>query len=71
MYEHPSIQLELVKQRQSDLLAEAERARLASMVERRPSETVSVLKSVVASLKQSVLSRRPVVVRRTQLQPTS
>jgi hypothetical protein len=70
MYEHPSIQMELVKQRQSDLLAEADRHRLASTVERGPSETVSVLKSVVASLK-NVLSRRPVVVRQTRLQPTS
>ncbi len=70
MYEHPSIQMELVRQRQSDLLAEADRAQLASKVERGPSETISVLTSVVTSLK-SVLSRRPVVVRQTQLQPTS
>jgi hypothetical protein len=70
MYEHPSIQLELVKQRHIELVAQAERARLASQVERRPSETLNVLRSVVASLK-SVLSRRPVVIRETQLQPTS
>ncbi len=70
MYQHPSIQMELVKQRQSDFLAEAERDRLAATVERGPSQTVNVLKSVAASLK-SVLSRRPVVVRHTQPQATS
>jgi protein-tyrosine-phosphatase len=70
MYEHPSIQLELAKQRQADLVAEADRDRLASKVERGPSETVTLLKSLADGLK-SVLTRRRPVVTRPELQPTS
>ncbi len=70
MYEHTSMQLELAKQRQADLVAEVDRDRLARQVERRPSETVTLLKSLADGLK-SVLTRRRPVVTRPELQPTS
>jgi hypothetical protein len=71
MYADSRHLLDLAKQHQAEIRAEVERHRLASsVVERRPSRTVAVLTSVVTSLK-SVVSRRPVVVRQTQLQPTS
>jgi hypothetical protein len=71
MYADSRHLLDLAKQHQAEIRAEVDRHRLASnLVERRPSRTVAVLTSVVTSLK-SVVSRRPVVVRQTQLQPTS
>lgn len=71
MYEHTSMQLELAKQRQADLVAEADRDRLASQVERGPSETITVLKSLAAGLKSVLTRRHPVVVQQPKLQPSS
>jgi hypothetical protein len=68
MYEQPSLHLELAKQRHADFMREAERLRLASQVEPGPSETVSIVKSIIAGLKGLVARRRPVVVHEPQLQ---
>jgi hypothetical protein len=65
MYES-SIHIELARQRQGDLLREARNAHLAGKVERGPSETLTVLKSLAEGVRSLVSrSRQPVVVRRT------
>jgi len=71
MYEQPSIHMELARQRHDVFLAEAKRAMLAGQVERRPSETVALVKKVAASLGTLLTRKQPVVVRQTQLQPTA
>jgi hypothetical protein len=70
MYEQPSMHMELARQRHEGFLAEAERAHLASKVERGPSETLSIVKSLAVSLKKA-LRAKPIVVRQTQPQPTA
>jgi len=71
MYADSRLLLDVATQHQAEIRAEVDRHRLASsVVERRPSKTVTLMKSVLASV-GSLVTRRPVVVRQTQLQPTS
>ncbi len=70
MYEQPSLHMELARLRHQDFQAEADRARLASQAEHIPSESLAVLKSAVAGLRNALSRRRPVVVREARLQPT-
>jgi hypothetical protein len=71
MYADSRHLLDLATQHQAEIRAEVDRHRLAnSLVERRPAKSLTLLKSVLASV-VGVVTRRPVVVRQTQLQPTS
>jgi hypothetical protein len=68
MYEQPSIQWLLATQRHAQFVHETERARLSTEVERRPSRSLSFLKSVVAHVQKTLAVKR-VEVRHTA--PTS
>jgi hypothetical protein len=70
VYEHPSLHLEIAKQRQADFLREARNAQLAAELPRGESETLQVARSVVQKVRET-LSRRPAPVPRTQLQASA
>jgi hypothetical protein len=68
VYEQPSLHLELARLRHKDYEVEANRARLAAQVERRPSEGLAVVKAAISGLR-SALSRRPAPAAVSRLQP--
>lgn len=70
MYEQTSLHLELARQRQDDFLREARNAQLAAEAPRRPSETLTAIRSVVDRVRVAI-SRQPVPARGTQLQPSA
>ncbi len=71
MYQHPSIQLELAKQRQADFLAEARADRLSSLVDesRKERRLVELVAAATAKL-VATLAHRP-APRRAGLNPAS
>ena len=70
MYEHPSLHLEIAKQRQADFLREARNAQLAAELPGGESETLKIARSVVQKVRET-LSRRPAPVPGTQLQASA
>ena len=62
MYEQPSLHMELARLKHRDYEVEAGRARLAAQVARHPSETLSLIRGAVSSLRDA-LSRRPAAAR--------
>jgi hypothetical protein len=71
MYEPPSFHLDLARQRHADFIREADEARLASQVERGPSETLAALRSILTAVRGMLTGRRPEIVRQPQLAPTA
>ena len=68
VYEQPSLHMELARLKHRDFEVEANRARLAAQAERHPSETLSLIRGAVSSLRDA-LSRRPAAARAPRLQP--
>jgi hypothetical protein len=69
MYEHPSIRMELARQRHQEWIAEARNARLAAEAEQPPSETLALVKRAATAV-GGLFSRRPAPALRARLQPT-